>query len=223
VSAPSESPKMSRLRIVLWIAVAVALFVLGALSVSGFSFLDKQGVAAALKPGAPLGGAFRLTDASGGPVTEAVFREKPSVTLFGYTHCPDVCPTGLSEMAKWAEELGPEADKLRFVFVTVDPERDTPDVMDAYVKALDARIIGMTGTPAEIAAAAKGYKVHYAKVQSQDNKQDYAMEHSSFVYLIGPDGGYVTLFTPGAGQAPDNMAPKLRELIGQSRAEKSAR
>jgi len=121
------------------------------------------------------------------------------------------------------DRLGAAGAGVQPLFISIDPERDTPDVMDAYVKALDARIIGMTGTPAEIAAAAKGYKVHYAKVQSQDNKQDYAMEHSSFVYLIGPDGGYVTLFTPGAGQAPDNMAPKLRELIGQSRAEKSAR
>ena len=117
---------MSRLRIILWIAVAVALFAIGALSISGLSFLGKERAVAALKPGAPLGGAFQLVDANDKPVTEAVFREKPSVTLFGYTHCPDVCPTGLTEMGKWAEELGPDAEKLRFIFVTVDPERDTP-------------------------------------------------------------------------------------------------
>jgi protein SCO1/2 len=82
----------------------------------------------------------------------------------------------------------------------------------------------MTGTPADIAAAAKSYKVHYAKVKSKSgNEQDYQMEHSSFVYVMGPDGRYVTLFTPVAGQAPEQMALKLRELIGQSRAEKSAR
>src|SRR6185295_15030929 len=103
---------MTRLRIALWFAVAVALFGLGALSISGLSFLDKERAAAALKPGALLGGPFQLVDANDKPVTEAVFREKPSVTLFGYTHCPDVCPTGLTEMGKWAEELGPDAEKL---------------------------------------------------------------------------------------------------------------
>ena len=133
---------MSKLRIVLWIAVAVALFALGAISISGFSFLGKEGATAALKPGAPLGGPFQLVSASGEPVTEAIFRAKPSVTFFGYTHCPDVCPTALTDFAKWIEELGPDADKLRFIFVTVDPERDTPEVMREYITAFSDRIVG---------------------------------------------------------------------------------
>jgi protein SCO1/2 len=170
-----------------------------------------------------IGGPFKLKTGRGEIVTDRDFRGKWLLVYFGYTHCPDICPTTLSEVVQTIDRLGAAGAQVQPLFISIDPERDTPDVMDAYVKALDARIIGLTGTPADIAAAAKGYKVHYAKVQSQDNKQDYAMEHSSFVYLIGPDGGYVTLFTPGAGQAPDNMAPKLRELIGQSRAEKSGR
>ena len=170
-----------------------------------------------------IGGPFKLKTGHGDIVTDRDFRGKWLLVYFGYTHCPDICPTTLAEVVQTIDLLGAAGAAVQPLFISIDPERDTPDVMDAYVQALDARIIGLTGTPADIAAAAKGYKVHYAKVQSQDNKQDYAMEHSSFVYLIGPDGGYVTLFTPGAGQAPDNMAPKLRELISQSRGEKSAR
>jgi protein SCO1/2 len=170
-----------------------------------------------------IGGPFKLKTGRGDIVTDRDFRGKWLLVYFGYTHCPDICPTTLTEVVQTIDLLGATGAGVQPLFISIDPERDTPDVMDAYVKALDPRIIGMTGTPADIAAAAKGYRVHYAKVKSKDSEQDYQMEHSSFVYLIGPDGGYVTLFTPGAGQAPDKMAAKLRELIGQSRAEKSAR
>jgi len=194
-----------------------------ALLAAGASAVLLMNPAPAVQSAQAIGGPFKLKTSRGDIVTDRDFRDKWLLVYFGYTHCPDICPTTLAEIVQTIDRLGAAGAGVQPLFISIDPERDTPDVMDAYVKALDARIIGMTGTPAEIAAAAKGYKVHYAKVQSQDNKQDYAMEHSSFVYLIGPDGGYVTLFTPGAGQAPDNMAPKLRELIGQSRAEKSAR
>ena len=194
-----------------------------ALLAAGASAVLLMNPAPAVQSAQAIGGPFKLKTSRGDIVTDRDFRDKWLLVYFGYTHCPDICPTTLAEIVQTIDRLGAAGAGVQPLFISIDPERDTPDVMDAYVNALDARIIGMTGTPAEIAAAAKGYKVHYAKVQSQDNKQDYAMEHSSFVYLIGPDGGYVTLFTPGAGQAPDNMAPKLRELIGQSRAEKSAR
>jgi protein SCO1/2 len=171
-----------------------------------------------------IGGPFKLKTGRGDIVTERDFRDKWLLVYFGYTHCPDICPTTLAEVVQTIDLLGAAGAGVQPLFITIDPERDTPDVMDAYVKALDARIIGMTGTPAEIAAAAKGYKVHYAKMESKSgNGRDYQMEHSSFVYVMGPDGRYVTLFTPGAGQAPDQMALKLGELISQSRAEKSAR
>ena len=170
-----------------------------------------------------IGGPFKLKTGRGDIVSDRDFHGKWLLVYFGYTHCPDICPTALAEIVQTIDRLGAAGAQVQPLFITIDPERDTPDVMDAYVKALDARIIGMTGTPADIAAAAKRYKVHYAKVKSKDDEQGYQMEHSSFVYLIGPDGGYVTLFTPGAGQAPDNMAPKLRDVIGQSRGGKSAR
>jgi protein SCO1/2 len=166
-----------------------------------------------------IGGPFKLWTGRGETVTERDFRDKWLLLYFGYTHCPDICPTTLADVVQTIDLLGAAGAVVQPLFITIDPERDTPDVMDAYVKALDPRIIGLTGSSAEIAAAARSFKVHYAKAQSKGpNAQDYQMEHSSFVYVVGPDGRYVTLFAPLSGQAPDQMALKLRELIAQPRA-----
>ena len=173
---------MAKLRIILWIAVAVALFVLGAISISGFSFLGRERATAVLSPGAPLGGSFQLVSASGEPVTEAIFRDKPSVTFFGYTHCPDVCPTALTDFGKWIEELGPDADKLRFVFVTVDPERDTPDVMRDYIGAFTSRIVGISGPSDAVRAMVKDYKIYSRKVPVEGS-DDYLMDHTGSMIL----------------------------------------
>ena len=179
---------MSTVRLILWIAVAIALFALGAIAVSGFSL--RGGTASArLEPGAPLGGAFKLVDQHGAPVTEAIFREKPSVTLFGFTHCPDVCPTGLMEMAKWAEELGPDADKLRFVFVTVDPERDVANVVADYLSAFSDRIVGITGDPDAVHEMVKDYKIFSRKVPLDGD--DYTMDHTASLILQDAAGNFV--------------------------------
>ena len=180
---------MSKIRIALWIAVAVALFALGALSVGGFSFLGKDVAAGGLKPGAPLGGSFQLIDAKGSPVTEAIFREKPSVTLFGFTHCPDVCPTGLTQMGRWAEELGPDAEKLHFIFVTVDPERDTPEAVRDYVTAFSDRIVGISGPPEAVHAMVKDYKIYSRKVPLDGS--DYSMDHTASMILQDANGNFV--------------------------------
>ena len=200
---------MSRIRFVLWIAVAVALFALGALSVSGFSFLGKERAAGGLKPGAPLGGAFQLVDATGAPVSEAIFREKPSVTLFGFTHCPDVCPTGLSEMGKWVEELGAEADKLRFVFVTVDPERDTPDILRDYITAFSDRIVGISGPPEAVHAMVKDYKIYSRKVPIDGG--DYSMDHTASMILQDADGNFVG--TIDNAESHEMGLAKLKRLV----------
>ena len=139
----SELGRMSALRVVLWIAVAIALFALGALAVSGYSLrAGRRARRSARRPA-------RRRVPTDRPAWRACHRgdlsRKPSVTLFGFTHCPDVCPTGLMEMARWAEELGPGPDKLRFVFVTVDPERDTPQALGDYIAAFSDRIVGITG------------------------------------------------------------------------------
>jgi protein SCO1/2 len=200
---------MSKIRIALWIAVAIALFAFGALSVGGFSFLAKEQAAGGLKPGAPLGGPFQLVDATGAPITEAMFREKPSVTLFGFTHCPDVCPTGLSEMAKWAEELGPDADKLRFIFVTVDPERDTPEAMRDYVSAFSDRIVGISGPPEAVHAMVKDYKIYSRKVPMDGG--DYSMDHTASMILQDADGNFVG--TIDNAESHEMGLAKLKRLV----------
>ena len=181
---------MSKLRIVLWIAVAVALCGLGALSVGGFTLLSRQAArsGASLQAGAPLGGSFQLVDAKGAPVSEAIFRQKPSVTLFGYTHCPDVCPTGLTEMGKWIEALGPDADKLRFVFVTVDPERDTPETMRDYISAFSDKIVGISGPPEAVHAMVKDYKIYSRRVPLAGG--DYSMDHTASMILQDARGRF---------------------------------
>jgi protein SCO1/2 len=204
---------MSKLRIALWVVVAIALFVIGALAVGQYSFFGGRLLTAGseLKPGAPLGGPFKLVDEEGAPVTEAIFREKPSVTLFGYTHCPDVCPTGLSEMGKWAEELGPDADKLRFVFVTVDPERDTPETMRDYVTAFSDRIVGISGAPDAVHAMVKDYKIYSRKVPLEGG--DYSMDHTASMILQDAKGNFVGTIDTSESHAMG--LAKLKHLVAE--------
>jgi len=198
---------MSIVRLTLWIAVAIALFALGAIAVSGFSLRGSS--ATAFQPGAPLGGEFSLVDHRGEPVTEAIFHQKPSVTLFGFTHCPDVCPTGLMEMAKWAEELGPDADKLTFVFVTVDPERDKPQILNDYIAAFSPRIVGITGELDAVNAMTKDYKIYSRKVPIEGS--DYSMDHTASMILQDADGNFAG--TIATGEAHDVGLAKLKRLV----------
>jgi protein SCO1 len=117
---------------------------------------------------APIGGPFTLVDDTGATVTERTIAGKPYVLYFGYKFCPDVCPTTLLDLSRWIQKLGPDADRLNYVFVTVDPERDTVQSMHAYLSSFDKRIRGYTGTPAEIAQIAKEYRVYYKKVPTED-------------------------------------------------------
>ena len=198
---------MSTVRLILWIAVAIALFGLGAIAVSGYSL--RAGSETAFRPGKPLGGEFSLIDQRGEPVTEAIFRGKPSVTLFGFTHCPDVCPTGLMEMAKWAEELGPDAEKLSFIFVTVDPERDKPQVLSDYIEAFSPRIVGITGDPDAVNAMTKDYKIYSKKVPVEGG--DYVMDHTASMILQDADGNFAG--TIASGEAHETGLAKLKKLV----------
>jgi protein SCO1/2 len=199
---------MQKVRIALWILVAVALFAAGALAVGGIPFLQRTETAR-LEPGAPLGGAFSLVDQNGAPVTEQIFRGKPSVTLFGFTHCPDVCPTGLTQMALWAEELGIDAEKLRFVFVTVDPERDTAPALHEYLSAFDAPVVGVTGDPASVAAMTKDYKIFSRKVPLDGG--DYTMDHTASMILQDADGNFVGTVDPE--ESREAALAKIRRLV----------
>jgi protein SCO1 len=138
-----------------------------------------------------IGGPFTLVDDTGATVTEKNIAGKPYVMYFGYTFCPDVCPTTLLDLSRWIKKLGPDADRLNYVFVTVDPERDTVQSMHAYLSSFDKHIRGYSGTPAEIAQIAKEYRVYYKKVPTEDG--GYTMDHTAVLYLMGPDGKLVTV------------------------------
>ena len=140
---------------------------------------------------APIGGPFTLVDDTGATVTEKTLAGKAYAMYFGYTFCPEVCPTTLLDLSRWIEKLGPDANKLNYVFVTVDPERDTVKSMHAYLSSFDKHIRGYTGTPAEIAQIAKEYRVYYKKVPTDDGS--YTMDHSAIIYLMGSDDKFVTV------------------------------
>ncbi len=143
--------------------------------------------------GKPLiGGPFSLAATDGKRVTDRDFRGKLMLVFFGYTHCPDACPTELQTMAEVMEKLGPAASEVAPIFISVDPERDTPEALSAYVKNFDPRIIGLTGSPDEVASAAKAYRVYFRKAAGGSG--DYTVDHSSFVYLMDQEGNYLTHF-----------------------------
>jgi protein SCO1 len=167
-----------------------------------------------------IGGPFTLTASDGQKVSDQDFRGKWLLVYFGYTHCPDICPTTLAEISETLTSLGPLATKVQPLFVSIDPERDRPEIVGDFINSIDGRIIGLTGTPAQIAVVAKEYHVYYAKdPPSPAVDEDYAMDHTAFVYVMGSDGKYLTLLSPLQGQTPDDMAAKLRALIGVAQAE----
>lgn len=141
--------------------------------------------------GPAIGGPFSLTDTDGKRFTDKDLRGSYVLVYFGYTFCPDVCPTTLNHVAEALDQLGPLAQRIRPVFITIDPARDTPAVMKQYVSAFSPRLIGLTGTKDEIAAVAREFRVYYAEHRSGDGSGDYTMDHSSVLYLLGPDGKFI--------------------------------
>jgi cytochrome oxidase Cu insertion factor (SCO1/SenC/PrrC family) len=158
-----------------------------------------------------VGGPFALTDQTGKRVTDRDFRGKFMLVYFGFTFCPDVCPTALQVMAAALDKLGPQADRITPVLITVDPERDTPAQLALYVKSFHPRLVGLTGTAQEIDAAARAYRVYVKKVPDPKSTAGYTMDHSSIIYVIGPDGKYRTHFTHAA--SPDAMAERLAGML----------
>lgn len=161
-----------------------------------------------------VGGPFTLTDQNGKRVTEKDFLGSYMLVFFGYTYCPDICPTELQVMMAALDALGPDADKIRPVFISIDPERDKPEVLKAYVENFGPRLTGLTGTPEEVAAAAKAYRVYYAKAGNAAGSSEYLMDHSSIIYLMGPDGSFVK-HMPYTTDAP-KLAQQLKEAISSS-------
>jgi protein SCO1/2 len=157
-----------------------------------------------------IGGPFTLTGAGGKRVTDEDFRGRYMLVFFGFTHCPDICPAGLQLISAALAKIGSKADRFVPIFVSVDPQRDTTEIVTNYVKNFDDRIVGLSGTPEEVAAVAKAYRVFYEKVPSDASAQDYNMNHTSIIYVMDPKGEYVTHFTPM--NTVDDMAAKLQQL-----------
>ncbi len=205
--------EMSRFRFGIYVLLALGL-VIGAVSVWSV-YENRQSVRqASAVP--ELGGDFRLTDHTGKSVTQADYAGKYVLIFFGYTFCPDVCPTGLQTVASALDELGDDVDRVQPLFVSVDPLRDTPDVMAEYVDAFHPRMIGLTGTDRQIRDIAKAYRVYYASGRDPDSKtpaadDDYLVSHSAFTYLMGPDTKFRFLFPHGT--TPEQMSEKIRQTI----------
>ncbi len=163
-----------------------------------------------LPQGVSLGGAFSLTDHTGRAVTEADFAGRVLLVYFGFTFCPDVCPTELGIVAQAMEDLGPLADRVTPVLITIDPERDTPSALAPYVANFHPRMVGLTGTAQQIADVARKYRVFYQRVQRPE-MTEYLMDHSSFIYLVGTDGRVRSLFR--AQTPPEAIAAAVRGTL----------
>jgi len=185
-------------------ALAFAALAAGALGVAWV----EQRAGSQGKGVAAIGGPFSLVDDRGAPVSEASLLGKPSVIYFGYTFCPEVCPTTLNDLARWIRAQGSEADRMNYVFITVDPERDNAQLMHDYVTSFDPHLRGFTGTPEQIAAAAKAWRVYYRKIPISNGS--YEMDHSAMLYLMGPDGKFVDLIAYGESDA--SALAKLKNL-----------
>ena len=157
----------------------------------------------------PIGGPFRLTSHEGKPFTEDDLKGKPFAVFFGFTHCPEVCPTTLHDLSQDLEALGRDGDRLRVAFITVDPARDTPELLKTYLSSFDPRIVGLTGTEEEVAAAAKAYKIYYRKVPTEGS--DYTMDHSASIFLMDSKGEFFG--TSNFQEKEDVRRSKLRQLI----------
>jgi protein SCO1/2 len=157
-----------------------------------------------------LGGPFSLTDQNGATRSDQDFHGKFMLVFFGYTYCPDVCPTTLAVMSEALKMMGQRADKIAPVFITVDPKRDTPEKLKSYLDSFGPQFVGLTGSSADIANVAKEYRVYYRE-QSPDQKGDYAVDHSGVVYLMDPNGKFVANYS--LETSPETLAADLMKRL----------
>ena len=163
-----------------------------------------------LPAGMQLGGPFELVNQEGRTVTERDYAGRFLLVYFGFTYCPDVCPTELGTIAAALDALGPQGEQVTPILITIDPQRDTPAQLADYVSRFHPRLEGLTGTPEQISAAARRYRVYYARVQRPE-MTDYLMDHSSFIYLVGPDAKVRALFRPET--SPEAIAAAVQAQL----------
>jgi protein SCO1/2 len=156
-----------------------------------------------------IGGPFQLTDQSGQTVTERSLEGRPTLVFFGYTHCPDVCPTSLFEISEVLRAMGKDADRVNALFISIDPERDTSATMNEYLSSFDPHLRGLTGDPGAVAKVTTAYRAYAKKVPLRDG--DYTMDHTAIVYLMGRDGKFVSLFN--LKRTPQEAAADLKRYL----------
>lgn len=195
-------------RYIAWASVVAVTCFVGTASVLWYQ-KQPQSQAAAI---ASIGGDFSLITTEGVPVTEATYLGKPRAMFFGFTHCPEVCPTTLYEASNWMKALGEDAEKLSFLFVSVDPERDSPEVLKEYMSAFEGGVVGLTGDPSDVTAMVKAYRVYVRKVELEDG--DYTVDHTAAVYLMDKKGDFVGSINFKEDQ--ESALKKLRKLVAAS-------
>src|SRR5215467_8543616 len=178
--------KPQPIQIIAVLLVGLSLYI-GVIVFVGGRFSEAGAIQAAA-----IGGPFRLIDQDGQPFSDQDLKGKTFLVFFGFTHCPDICPTTLFEMSEIMRDLGPEADRTAALFISVDPERDTPQAMKDYMSSFDPHVRGLTGDAAALAAVAKAYRVYYRKVPVDGG--DYTMDHTAIVYLMDKEGRFVSPF-----------------------------
>jgi len=198
MSARNERSRLIALAVAAVLAIVLAGF--GGWLVFGRSGGGNAGVA--------IGGTFSLVDKDGHPFTDRNLLGRYALIYFGYTYCPDVCPTTLNSVGAALDLLGPQAARLRAVFITIDPQRDTPKVVGDYVAAFSPRLLGLTGTPEQVAAVTDAYRVYAARHKTGPGPGDYTMDHSSLLYLMAPDGHFVAPIR--ADQTAAAMATEIK-------------
>ncbi len=165
--------------------------------------------------GAAIGGSFSLINQDGAPVTEQTYAGAYQLVFFGFTNCPEICPAGLGKMTAALDSLGKEAEGIQPLFITVDPQRDTPEVMKEYVAQFHPRLAGLTGSDEQIGAVQSAYKVYAAKVDGA-TAGSYSMDHSAYTFFMSPDGQPLTMFSSEG--TPDAMAKEMRQILRQDQA-----
>ena len=195
----------------IWLALACALLSAPVIANEAAEPSPQELIEGLISGRAPVGGPFELTDQTGHRRTDADFRGKLVVLYFGYTYCPDVCPTELQSITLALDKLGANAEVVQPLFVTVDPERDTPARLAEFISSFHPRLVGLTGSVAEIKKTAIAYRTFFAK-NAAAASGEYSVDHTGFIYLIGKDGRYLGFLPPGV--SPDEIADAIRARLG---------
>jgi protein SCO1/2 len=191
------------------VLLVIAAFLAGLVAVLGVMLLVLGRGGPPMTQASAVGGSFRLVDQDGRTVTEQDFKGRPTLVFFGFTHCPDVCPTTLFEVSEVLRALGPDAERARAAFITVDPERDTPAKLKEYLASFDPHLSALTGDAEAVAAMTKAYKVYWKKVPLDGGT--YTMDHTAIVYLMDKDGKFVAPFS--VKRKPEDAAADLRKYL----------